>query len=198
MESGIHVATPPPKPLMVFDGDCKFCGLWIRRWHQLTGDAVDYLPSQDPQIGARFPEIPAELFQTAVLLIEPDGRVISGAEAVFQALAKNPNIEWPLEVYQSSPAFSKVSEGVYKFVAGHRTAFSYLTRLLWGRHVERPDYFLTRWLFLRGLGLIYLIAFISVSTLLPDASLYLRVDFLAAFLLAFLAVFLVAIGFASG
>ena len=47
MKSDIRVATPPPKPLMVFDGDCNFCTLWIRRWQQMTGDAVDYLPSQD-------------------------------------------------------------------------------------------------------------------------------------------------------
>ena len=38
MQSGIRVATPPPKPLMVYDGDCNFCTLWIRRWQQLTGD----------------------------------------------------------------------------------------------------------------------------------------------------------------
>ena len=59
MNSGIRVATPPPKPLMVFDGDCNFCTLWIRRWQQMTGDSVDYLPAQDPRIAAQFPEIPA-------------------------------------------------------------------------------------------------------------------------------------------
>jgi len=34
MKSDIHIATPPPKPLLVFDGDCNFCTLWIRRWQQ--------------------------------------------------------------------------------------------------------------------------------------------------------------------
>lgn len=149
---------------MVFDGDCKFCGLWIRRWRQLTGGSVEFLPSQDPQIAARFPEIPKEAFQTSVQLIEPDGGVFCGAEAVFHVLAGNPKMEWPLRFYESSPAFSKFTEGAYKFVAGHRTAFSFLTRLLWGRHVERPDYFLTRWLFLRLLGIIYLVAFVSLGT----------------------------------
>lgn len=149
---------------MVFDGDCRFCGLWVRRWRQLTGDTVDYLPSQDPQIAARFPEIPREQFDTAVVLIEPDGSVIYGAEAVFRALAKNPKIQWPLHLYESSPAISGITESAYKFVASHRTAFSYLTRFLWGKHVEQPDYFLTRWIFLRTLGVIYLVAFISLWT----------------------------------
>ena len=164
MQSGIKVATPPPKPLMVYDGDCRFCGLWIRRWQQLTVDAVDYLPSQDPQIASRFPEIAPERYQTSVQFIEPSGAIFSGAEAVFRALAKNPNIHWPLHLYESSPLFADITEGSYRFVAGHRTTFSCLTRLLWGKHVEQPEYFLTRWLFLRLLGAIYLVAFVSLWT----------------------------------
>src|ERR1019366_9945685 len=42
--------------------------------------------------------------------------------------------------------------------------FSLLTRWFWGRHVELPDYFLTRWIFLRVLGVIYLVAFVSLGT----------------------------------
>ena len=149
---------------MVYDGDCNFCGLWIRRWRQLTGDAVDYLPSQDPQIAARFPEIPPGQFQTSVQLIEPDGKVFIGAEAVFRALAKNPAVEWPLRWYEASPLVADTTEYVYKFVAGHRTGFSLLTRLFWGRHVEQPDYVWVRWVFLRVLGFIYLVSFLSLWT----------------------------------
>jgi predicted DCC family thiol-disulfide oxidoreductase YuxK len=149
---------------MVYDGDCNFCGRWIARWRQLTGDAVDYLPSQAPQMATQFLEIPREHFQTSVQLIEPDGTVFSGAEAVFRALAKNPKMEWPLRVYESSKALATVTERTYQFVAAHRAAFSFLTRLLWGRHVERPEYYLTRWAFLRALGLVYLVAFVSLWT----------------------------------
>ena len=100
MNRGLRVAMPPPKPLMVFDGDCNFCTLWIRRWQQMTGDAVDYLPAQDPRIAEQFPEIPRAQFDTAVQLIEPDGTVHSGAEAVFRTLAHNPKRHWPLHIYQ--------------------------------------------------------------------------------------------------
>src|SRR5271154_5175629 len=105
-----HVATPPPKPLMVFDGNCNFCTLWIRRWRQITGDGVDYLPSQDASIAAQFPEIPCEQFNTAVQLIEPDGKIYSGAEAVFRTLAKNPKCQWLLRIYGKIPAFAKITE----------------------------------------------------------------------------------------
>jgi predicted DCC family thiol-disulfide oxidoreductase YuxK len=164
MKSNIRVAAPPPKPLMVFDGDCNFCTLWIRRWQQMTGESVDYLPAQDPRIAAQFPEIPREQFDTAVQLVEFDGSVYSGAEAVFRVLAKNPSKQWLWEWYGHSPALAKFTEHAYNFVAGHRTLFSRLTRWFWGRHVEQPMHFLPRRIFIRALGVIYLIAFVSLWT----------------------------------
>ena len=164
MQSGLRVATPPPKPLMVYDGDCNFCTLWVRRWQQLTGGDVDYWAAQDPGVAAQFPEIPREQFDTAVQLIETDGTVYSGAEAVFRTLAYNPNRRWLLRTYEDSPAFMDVTEWAYGRVARNRTFFSRLTRWFWGRHVEQPAYFLTRWFFLRALGVIYLVAFVSLWT----------------------------------
>ena len=164
MKCDIRVATPPPKPLMVFDGDCNFCTLWVRRWQQMTGDRVDYLPAQDPSIATRFPEIPREQFDTAVQLIETDGSVYSGAEAVFRTLAHGPNRQWPLRTYDNSSAFADVTEWAYRLVAQNRKFFSLLTRWFWGRHVEQPTHFLTRWIFLRALGVVYLIAFVSLWT----------------------------------
>jgi predicted DCC family thiol-disulfide oxidoreductase YuxK len=164
MTRDLNVAAPPPKPLLVFDGDCNFCRLWIRRGRQITGDAVDYLPSQDPAIAAQFPEIPREQFDTAVVLIEIDGSVYSGAEAVFRTLSLNPKYDWLLSVYEKLPGLAPMSEFAYRLIATNRRFFSLLTRWLWGPHVERPDYILTRWLFLRALGLVYLVAFISLWT----------------------------------
>jgi predicted DCC family thiol-disulfide oxidoreductase YuxK len=162
MNRDIRVAIPPARPLLVFDGDCNFCALWIRRWRQMTGDAVDYLPAQDASMAARFPEIPREQFESAVQFIETDGAVYSGAEAVFRALAKHPKRRRPLSLYESQPVFASSTEWAYRLVAGNRTFFSWLTRWCWGRHVEAPEYILTRWFFLRALGLVYLVAFLSL------------------------------------
>jgi predicted DCC family thiol-disulfide oxidoreductase YuxK len=148
--------------LAVFDGDCHFCTLWIRRWRQITGNAIEYLPAQDPRIGEQFPEISPAQFQASVLLFGTDGEVYSGAEAVFRTLAANPSWRWPLTGYESFPLFARVSEGAYHFVAGHRTLFSRLTRWGWGRQVEIPSYHLVRWLFLRAMGLVYFFAFVSL------------------------------------
>jgi predicted DCC family thiol-disulfide oxidoreductase YuxK len=159
-----RVAAPPSKPLLVFDGDCNFCRRWIARWQQATGDRVEYLPYQDASIAARFPEIPKEQFTVAVQLIETDGRVTRAAEAVVRSLAYAPYAGVWAALYRSLPGFASLSERAYRMVAGNRAAFSRLTRLRWGDPPEPPSCQLLQGLFLRMLGVIYFIAFVSLWT----------------------------------
>ena len=155
----MRVANPPPKPLMLFDGDCHFCSRWIERWRGITGAAVDY---EKFQIAAsRFPEIPVENFNRAVQLIEPSGEVFGGAEAVFRAVNHSRRGSALLWSYRNVPGFGALTESVYHFIAKRRMLASGGTRLLWGDDVRRPAYTAARDWFLRALGLIYFIAFVS-------------------------------------
>jgi len=159
MEPHLHVSTPPPKPLMIWDGECHFCARWIERWKQQTGNRVDYLRSQQRE--SHFREIPDEIFSRTVVLIEPTGEVFCGAEAVCRSLGSNAAFKWLAWSYYHLPGFAPLSEAVYKLIAKNRQLASAGTRLLWGRDVRVPTYYAARQLFLRGLGLVYLIAFIS-------------------------------------
>lgn len=162
MRLDLSVSAPPQKPLIIFDGDCNFCTVWVRRWQHATGDRVDYLAFQDPSVAARFPELPRERFETAVHLVETDGSVYSGAEAAFRALGHAPHEPVLLDLYLRYSSFARLAETVYRFVARHRGLFSFLTQVAWGRHVEPSTHLRVRWLFLRSLGIIYLIAFLSL------------------------------------
>ena len=144
------------KPLLVYDSTCDFCRYWIAQWQHATGDQVDYAPYQE--VAADFPEIPLSAFENSVQLILQNGTVLSGAEAVLRAL-NNGSLLW---CYYRLPGFANVSEGIYRLIAQHRPFFSALTRWFWGTHTERTTFYLSRWLFLRGLGCIYLIAFLSL------------------------------------
>lgn len=148
------------KPFLIFDGDCGFCRFSVEYWRQLTGDRVDYAPFQDE--AERFPEIPREQFQRAVQFIEPSGRVSSAAEAVFRLASLVPGYAWLLWLYQSVPGFAPLSEFAYRLVAGHRSFFDRLRLFFWGKRLDPPSNFLTRWLFLRLLGVVYLAAFASL------------------------------------
>jgi predicted DCC family thiol-disulfide oxidoreductase YuxK len=164
---GHQVAHPPGRPLLIFDGECGFCRRWIERWRGLTRGRVDYAASQD--VAGRFPEIPQEDFDESVRLVDTDGTVTAGAEAVYRALALAPNpiLGLPLLVYRHLPGARAVAEWAYRAVARRRRLFSGVTRLLWGHDVTRPTYALGSELFLRLLAVVYLIAF---------ASLWLQID----------------------
>ena len=158
----MRVKNPPVRPLVIYDADCDFCRFWIARWRHVTAERVDYISSQE--IAGDFPEIPQEDYQRAVLLVNADGEVFCGAEAVFRAFSHNARQLWALRLYQQLPGFAPITEFVYRYVAGHRRFSSTLTRWCWGRHPIRPTFFLTRWLFLRLLGVIYFIAFLALWT----------------------------------
>ena len=145
---------------MIWDGECHFCKRWIQRWREVTAGKVDYATYQ--QAAARFPEIPIEQFKRAVAFIEPDGEAFFAAEAVYCSLRYRSSRKWLTWSYDHVPGFAGISETAYKFIARHRGLGSTLTRLLWGKDVRPPTYFWARRWFLRMLGFIYLIAFVSL------------------------------------
>ncbi len=157
------MASPTPaRPLVLYDGACGFCKLWVDYGRQVTGAAVDYAPSAER--GHEFPEISSAKFDASVQLVLPGPEVLSGAHAVFAALACAPHRGLLLRLYQASSVFAALSEAVYRWVAAHRGFCYRATVLAIGRRVEPLAYRRTQRLFLRLLGLIYLLAFVSLST----------------------------------
>ena len=146
---------------MIWDGECHFCKRWIERWREVTTGKVDYKTYQEA--ADRFPEIPVERFKRAVAFIEPDGETFFAAEAVYRSLRYRFSSRWLAWSYDQVPGFAATSEVAYKFIARHRSFGSAITRLLWGQDVRPPTYLWARRWFLRALGLIYLIAFVSLS-----------------------------------
>jgi lipase maturation factor 1 len=159
-KSPLCVSNPPPKPLLIWDGECDFCRLWIERWREITAGKVDYATYQES--ADRFPEILLDQFTRAMAFIKPDGNVFFAANAVYQSLAYRRSRRWLAWSYDHVPGFAAVSETGYGFIARHRNFASAVTRLLWGKDVRRPTYFWARRWFLRALGVIYLIAFVSL------------------------------------
>ncbi|MEE2986836.1 MAG: lipase maturation factor family protein [Nitrospinota bacterium] len=150
----------PTRPIMIYDGDCTFCRYWVSRWSSATRGRVEYAPSQE--VGKHFPQIPPEIFQTSVQLVETDGKVYEGAEGVFRALAQAPGKRWTLWLYEKLPGFSSLTETIYRQVAEHRHQFGLVSRWIWGTEYVEPEYFLLRRLFLICIGIIYFIAFLSL------------------------------------
>ncbi len=135
----------------------------MARWQRGTGDAISYLPYQDERIAASYPEIPRQDFETAVCLILPDGAVCRGAEAVFRSLWEAGQERWLYNTYREYSFFADVAELLYEEVATHRALLSKLDRVYSGPGLQPLTYIRVRYVFLRGLALIYLIAFASLA-----------------------------------
>ncbi|HEX5230566.1 MAG TPA: DCC1-like thiol-disulfide oxidoreductase family protein, partial [Bryobacteraceae bacterium] len=107
---------PLATPLVIFDGRCGFCRIWIEYWKVLTADRVAYAPSQE--VGRLYPQIPEENFRESVQLVMPPGDFLSGARAVFTTLTYAPGLAWTLWAYEHVPGVEPVTEAAYRFIAG--------------------------------------------------------------------------------
>jgi predicted DCC family thiol-disulfide oxidoreductase YuxK len=148
-------------PVLIYDGDCGFCGYWARYWQNLTGERVRYQPYQE--VAAQYPQIPLAEYQRAVQYVGPEGQRASAAEASFLTLSHAPGKGLWLSLYRRLPGFAALAEWAYAFIARHRPAFYRISLLLWGRNYAPPRYELALFLFLRLFGLIYLAAFVSFA-----------------------------------
>ena len=147
------------RPVLIYDGDCGFCVYWARYWQKLTGSRVRFGPYQD--LAAHYPHVPLAEFRRASQYIAADGRRAAAAEASFLTLSHAPGKQFWLTLYRRLPGFAALAELVYAFIARHRPAGYRISMLLWGRDYAPPRYELGAFLFLRGLGLVYLAAFVS-------------------------------------
>ena len=150
---------PSSKPVLLYDGNCGFCRIWIDYWRALTGDRIEYASSQDA--GNQYPQIPPEAFGKSVQLVRPDGSVASGAQAAFEALG--PDSMGMHRAYESSGLFRFIAEAGYRFIAGHRNLFYHLTRFTFGTRIRPARFAATQWVFVRLLATVYAIAFVSMS-----------------------------------
>ena len=122
---------PPGKPLVIYDGRCGFCKIWIQYSKTLTGDRMAYAPSQE--VGTDYPQIPEKNFGESVQLVTAEGSVYSGAQAVYRTLSCAPGYSWLAWCYDRVPGFAASSEAAYRLIAEHRTFFYHVTRLTFGK-----------------------------------------------------------------
>ena len=151
----------PTEPLLIFDGNCGFCRIWIEYWKALTGGRLAFAPSQE--VGSLYAQIPSKDFSESVQLVTPGGEVFRGAQAVFMTLTYAPGMSGLLWLYNRLPGFAPATEAAYRLIAGHRTFLYHLTRLTFGKRVMPLKFAQAEWLFLRCLAAIYLIAFWSLA-----------------------------------
>lgn len=123
-------ASNPEKPVLVYDGNCRFCCFWVARWQRVTEGRIEYLPSREAR--KRYPEVPEARFDEAVQLLLPQGDWLSGGDAVL-ALLERGRSPWPqiARGVRAIPGGRWVVAWGYRRVANHRAFLWRVTKVFW-------------------------------------------------------------------
>jgi predicted DCC family thiol-disulfide oxidoreductase YuxK len=113
--------------VLIYDGDCAMCrasALWLMR-RALGGGArdVEILPCRSADRRARFPQVDEAACLAAMQLVLPDGRVLSGADAVPELLRRIPRWRWLARLFEL-PGMAPLARRVYAWVARNRMRLS--------------------------------------------------------------------------
>ena len=108
------------RPLVVYDGECPFCQRQVellRRWDR-DGRFVP-TPKQTPGLIERFPRLAESDFNTGMRLIETDGTIWVGADAVYHIARRLPGWRRVAWLYRA-PGIHRLARVLYAWIAANR------------------------------------------------------------------------------
>jgi hypothetical protein len=147
---------------MVFDEESGICRSTIDRWRGAVGQRVSFVPYQE--VRERFPKIGERECRRSIHFVDTNGTVYRGAEAFLRAAAHCGRKRWLLRLYVLLPPLALMAETLYRLAAASRGPLTIVRRIWYGRELKPPTYHVASALFSRLLGVIYLIAFVSLWT----------------------------------
>ena len=101
---------------------CRSSALWLMRL-ALSGGELEILPCRSPVRAQRFPSLSEEACQSAMQLVLPDGRVLSGADAVPDLLRRIRGAGWLAALF-AVPPLRPFTRSMYGWIARNRLRIS--------------------------------------------------------------------------
>jgi predicted DCC family thiol-disulfide oxidoreductase YuxK len=110
--------------VIVYDGACAFCRQAIDAIrHRDREKQFLYFARQTPGLDEKHPELAIGNFNTGMRLIEPDGTMYIGADAVYVISSRLPYFRWFAWTYQL-PLINSVARRIYSWIAANRLKLS--------------------------------------------------------------------------
>src|SRR5262245_65493748 len=103
------------RPVLLYDGHCRFCVAQAARLQRATGGRLELLSFREPGVLARFPQADAAACERAMQLVQPDGRISGGADAAREAFALRPALR-PLAAIMGLPGVRQLAAAGYRIV----------------------------------------------------------------------------------
>lgn len=110
--------------VVVYDEDCPFCRkqmAWVRSRDKQ--EQFEFVASQAPGLADRFPLLEGQDLDTGLRLLQPDGSVLSSADAVHGIARGLPRWRWIAWLYRV-PGLHAVARKLYAWIAAHRHALA--------------------------------------------------------------------------
>lgn len=150
-----------PGPCLIFDGECGFCRRSVVRLRRWAGEEIPARPYQEVEPG--FAGISCAEAERAVQYVDGEGVRYSAAAAIVEALAAHGGPRWPRWVYRHVPGVAWVAEAVYGQIARNRQVISSWERRVDGLGTEVPTYDGVMGGWVRWMGVMFAVAFISLG-----------------------------------
>ncbi|MBI3843595.1 MAG: DUF393 domain-containing protein [Planctomycetes bacterium] len=154
------------RPVLIYDGRCRFCVGQAARLARWLKGRVNLQSFRDPGVLEHYPRLTAAACERAMQLVLPDGRIFAGAEAVSHALRLRAALA-PIGWLYLVPGVRQLMDWGYDLVARNRFRLQgeVCTDDACRTHQRDPPpgRACVRDLFLRALGMIFVIAFLSLA-----------------------------------
>jgi predicted DCC family thiol-disulfide oxidoreductase YuxK len=112
---------------LVYDAECSMCwasAMWLMRRALAGGSrSFEIVPCRSPARHERFPFIDDAACMAAMQLVLPDGRVLTGADAVPEILRRIPRWGWIATLF-ALPGARPFARRVYGWIARNRMRLS--------------------------------------------------------------------------
>jgi len=109
---------------VIYDGECAFCRRSVERIRRLDRrDRFEYVPSQSPDLLARFPQLARHDLNSGMRVVLPGGTAHAGADAVYQIARRLPRTAWFAWLYRV-PGARWLARRAYAWVAARRHRFA--------------------------------------------------------------------------
>lgn len=116
------VTRPPRIPVVLFDGDCGFCTTQARRL--AAPGKISLRSFREEGALADFPGVTLEECVREMKLVDREGHVYGGAEAIARALRVGRPFLGTVAILYYVPGVRWVADRIYAWVAANRFRFS--------------------------------------------------------------------------
>lgn len=108
------------KLILLYDAHCNLCVNSVKTLQRLPSRAtLEFIPLQEAELPKLLPQASIEQLQSELHVIDENGEVFKGADAIISIVRTVRSLSWLASLYRV-PLFRPVAQVMYRWIAKHR------------------------------------------------------------------------------